>query len=318
QPPPTVVAPPTGSRFNSGITVLAATYGANLGLPRGNVTRALADACNNRRECEYRVDFHVLGDPAYGRQKNFVAEWQCGNSPEVRRAEAAAEAGFGSTIQLRCGGPYYPPPVVEQPPPPRYIPPPVVAPATIQVVSGSYGLSCGVPRGNVTGALQQGCNGKSRCDYRVDFHVLGDPAYGCQKDYVAEWRCSNSPQLYRAAAEREAGFGKIVTLACDGSAQPAPPPGPPTGASGIRVRWATYGANCNPALRGNATAALQQACDGRGQCEYRVDFHVLGDPANGCAKEFRTEWTCDNSPGERRAAAPAEAGFGSVVSLRCP
>src|SRR5436305_1170553 len=112
QPPPPVVVQPRPSR-GPGIRVVAATYGANLGLQRGNVTAALAAQCNGRPMCEYRVDFHVIGDPAPNRAKNYVAEWQCAGSPNVFRAEANAEAGFGSMIALRCDGPSYPPPPVE-------------------------------------------------------------------------------------------------------------------------------------------------------------------------------------------------------------
>jgi hypothetical protein len=46
----------------------------------------------------------VIGDPASGCPKNYVAEWQCGNDPAVRRAEASAEAGYRSVITLSCAG----------------------------------------------------------------------------------------------------------------------------------------------------------------------------------------------------------------------
>lgn len=84
----------------------------------------------------------------------------------------------------------------------------------IRVVAGSYGLNCGVPRGNVTSHLAAHCNGKSLCNYRVDYMALGgDPAVGCPKGYIAEWRCGNGP-VRSVAAPGEAGFGAVVTLSC--------------------------------------------------------------------------------------------------------
>jgi hypothetical protein len=51
-------------------------------------------------------------------------------------------------------------------------------------------------------------------DYGVDYSVIGDPAVGCPKDYVAQWRCGGSPVVRRADAPPEAGFGAVVTLSC--------------------------------------------------------------------------------------------------------
>jgi len=54
----------------------------------------------------------------------------------------------------------------------------------------------------------------------VDFNMLGDPAPGCPKDFVAEWTCGDSPTVNRAESERagngEAGYGSIATLICQG------------------------------------------------------------------------------------------------------
>ena len=90
--------PPAGS----GIKVVAGTYGGNCRQPRGNKTEHLAKACNGRSQCVYTVDHKVIGDPAYGCVKNYVAEWQCGSSPAVLRAEAPGEAGYGSKVTLSC------------------------------------------------------------------------------------------------------------------------------------------------------------------------------------------------------------------------
>lgn len=83
------------------IAVTSATYGANCGVPAGNVTGALQAACNGRASCEYVVDYTVLGDPAPGCAKAFSVTWTCG-AGAPRQAGAPGEAGFGSRVQLSC------------------------------------------------------------------------------------------------------------------------------------------------------------------------------------------------------------------------
>jgi hypothetical protein len=88
-------------------------------------------------------------------------------------------------------------------------------PATgISVVAGTYGGNCGAPHGNVTAALGSACNTLGRCDYIVDYTIIGDPAPGCAKDYVAEWTCNGQSLVQQATASPEAGFRKTVTLTC--------------------------------------------------------------------------------------------------------
>src|SRR5262245_43674606 len=91
-------------------------------------------------------------------------------------------------------------------------PPPAVpaGPALIQVVAGSYGANCKTPHGNKTDHLRQACDGRQSCSYRVDHTVIGDPAYGCAKDYVAEWRCGADAAVRKASAPPEAGFGAVL------------------------------------------------------------------------------------------------------------
>lgn len=83
----------------------------------------------------------------------------------------------------------------------------------IQVVSGTYGGNCGRSEGNVTGYLARACNDKLSCKYSVDYKVIGDPAPGCAKDYVAKWTCSGSGEQ-TARAEPEAGYGSAISLTC--------------------------------------------------------------------------------------------------------
>jgi len=68
------------------------------------------------------------------------------------------------------------------------------------------------------------------------------------------------------------------------SPQPAPAPTPtPTVRHQIIVTAGTYGRNCNTPY-GNVTAHLASQCNGRATCSYTIDYQIIGDPAQGCAK----------------------------------
>src|SRR5262245_22535512 len=85
----------------------------------------------------------------------------------------------------------------------------------IRVVSGSYGKNCGEQYGNVTTHLANACNGRNPCAYTIETRLIGDPAKGCEKDYMAEWRCPNTGwRTFKASASPEAGNGKTVNLSC--------------------------------------------------------------------------------------------------------
>lgn len=84
----------------------------------------------------------------------------------------------------------------------------------VVVTSATYGGNCGAPRGNVTQHLALACNGKSDCDYVIDWQIIGDPKRFCGKDYVAEWRCGGGPARSASVAP-EAGYQKSVSLRCD-------------------------------------------------------------------------------------------------------
>jgi hypothetical protein len=210
-------SPPVGV-----IRVVSATYGANCGAPAGNVTTHVARQCDGRADCDYRVDYTVIGDPAIGCAKTYAVEWRCDSAPDLLRASAPPEAGFGAIVKLSCTGagapmpaPPAPPPVAAPTPPPAAAP--VGTPAlsgSIQVMAGTYGGNCGAPYGNKTAPLAAACDGRIACNYRVDYKVIGDPVVGCGKDFVAEWRCAGTANVFRAAAAPEAGFGSVVTLGC--------------------------------------------------------------------------------------------------------
>jgi len=84
---------------------------------------------------------------------------------------------------------------------------------TVEVRTAWYGESCGAIPGNVTAHVQTQCAGKDVCQYRVDTYAVGDPAPGCQKNYVVLFTCSGEPDLRLAQIGAEAQ-GKTITLAC--------------------------------------------------------------------------------------------------------
>jgi hypothetical protein len=86
---------------------------------------------------------------------------------------------------------------------------------TITVMEAFYGYNCGVPsRYSYTAALFSACEGKTTCNYVVDYHKLGDPAPGCAKDYWAYYFCGLNQNSYLAHVAPEAGFGGVASLSC--------------------------------------------------------------------------------------------------------
>lgn len=84
----------------------------------------------------------------------------------------------------------------------------------IQVVSATYGASCGAPAGNATGDLKGKCDGQEVCNYTVDVTVLGDPKQACAKDYEARWTCGSNSEVHVTKLPAEAGFGGKTLLSC--------------------------------------------------------------------------------------------------------
>lgn len=86
-----------------GISVRAASYGSNCGVAKGLVTGPIASQCNGQSSCSYVVMHTVLGDPAPGCPKDYAVEYTClGGDGTVKTASVAAEAGFGSKVDLAC------------------------------------------------------------------------------------------------------------------------------------------------------------------------------------------------------------------------
>jgi len=86
---------------NGAISVESGTYGGNCSAPRGNVTKHLADSCNNKKTCEYKITRSNLGDPYFMCHKQYVAEWRCGDNRTLHRAQVRPEA-IDQKIILKC------------------------------------------------------------------------------------------------------------------------------------------------------------------------------------------------------------------------
>lgn len=94
-----------------------------------------------------------------------------------------------------------------------------VAP-TIKVQHAEYGQNCagkGKPDPNIKGTdptkhIAAACDGKGSCDYKVDHTVIGDPVFGCRKEYVVQYHCgTGQPKKASVAAE---ATGQMAKLDC--------------------------------------------------------------------------------------------------------
>ena len=95
----------------------------------------------------------------------------------------------------------------------------------------------------------------------------------------------------------------------------------------INIVEATYGWNCkdfrvpapyqNNVKVGNATVAVAAACNGKeGSCAFTVDVQKIGDPANGCGKDFTVKFQCGRKGDMRTAKLDGEAHAKSIM-LSC-
>ena len=94
----------------------------------------------------------------------------------------------------------------------------------------------------------------------------------------------------------------------------------------IDVIAATYGSNCrnfrpkppfsNTFRNGNATQVIRGLCFHQTKCDVLLDVATLGDPANGCGKDFSVEYRCGGRGPPVTIEVPAEAD-GKTIVLDC-
>jgi hypothetical protein len=87
------------------------------------------------------------------------------------------------------------------------------------IFKATYGENCGGPDGNATAHVQAVCAEKSMCEYNISQANLGDPAYGCPKNFLASWSCYGDlnpsfPSRNNVQAWEEAD-GTTMTIFCD-------------------------------------------------------------------------------------------------------
>ncbi len=81
----------------------------------------------------------------------------------------------------------------------------------IRIRSAIYGANCNGRGGNATGDMARFCNGRANCAYTVDAGRIGDPAFGCRKDFRVQYECRGRLQQAYLAPEAS---GQTLRLRC--------------------------------------------------------------------------------------------------------
>jgi hypothetical protein len=92
--------------------VATATYGRNCKAPQGNATRDVAESCDGKSDCAYKIQLARLGDPAQGCAKDFAVSYFCPSETTTRYTKMSGPSD-GRTVSLSCGFEISPPRVVE-------------------------------------------------------------------------------------------------------------------------------------------------------------------------------------------------------------
>lgn len=180
------------------------------------------------------------------------------------------ENGYTCTSFCKAAAKAAPPP-----PAPAPAPQPVAAPPKptqgIMVKQAVYGGNCvgkGRPDPNIKGTdptqhIAAACNGKSDCSYKVDHTAIGDPTFGCAKDYKVEYACAGGAPG-KAEASPEAS-GKMVALKCAAAPAPSAPPAPAAPQGKMACYWMSNTPG-NPWVPSPMPAPDQAACKRLDSC----------------------------------------------------
>jgi hypothetical protein len=88
------------------------------------------------------------------------------------------------------------------------------ADSSIYVILATYGYNCGATPGNVLDDVKRRCQGNLNCEYTVDASLVGDPAPGCPKDFIVNYRCFDGARERRILVEAESS-GNVASLTCE-------------------------------------------------------------------------------------------------------
>ena len=273
--------PPAVAHCVIGTAGTVATYGSECaGGFMGNASTSLTAACGGRASCTYVPSAEVLGDPCKGPGEDLTLSYAChcdgelGNQTIVSPA-VTVSAATNRAVTLAC---------------------PNSAANRITIVHATWGRNAGVAPDNARDVVRGVCNGQPSCNYVVGSGALTDPVPGRAKDLEVQWACGPQTSVNTTIVPAPAD-GRTLTLSCSSppTSVPAITPAPPAEKS-IRVVAGTFGLECVTGIYGNNTTHLRNACEGKQSCTMQIAAGVLGDPAPGCAKGFRAEYTCGDSP----------------------
>ncbi len=125
----------------------------------------------------------------------------------------------------------------------------------------------------MTSNLAATCNGKTSCDYVIDYTVIGDPVPNQMKDWRGTWQCGSNNTVLSVYASAEAGLGSKVTLTCAGpSPTPTPQPTPTPTPAPLAVSITSPGTNATFSVGSNISVSAS-ATDTAGTVS-RVDFYA--------------------------------------------
>ncbi|MHB8741642.1 MAG: hypothetical protein ACYC9L_00820 [Sulfuricaulis sp.] len=88
----------------STIKLVTGTYGGNCGAKPGNATDQVAHICDGQSTCDYLINPSAPGDIASICNKEFRAEWRCGNSATLYAVSVPASPARGEHLHLTCSG----------------------------------------------------------------------------------------------------------------------------------------------------------------------------------------------------------------------
>jgi hypothetical protein len=199
------------------ISVVSAVYGGRKSAPAGssqvctstqtiNLTSQVTSACGGQTQCNYEVPFPPSGgDPADGCYKSFSVRYKCravaGATEYVEDIGGVSSEAAGQTVSLKCDN----------------LP-------GITIVSATYGASMTpvhvskcptVQTGNRTTQVGTACNGLPSCAFTVSAGTSqgGDPAFGCSKNFVVDYKCSGSDAVQSKSLLAEAN-GRAISIDC--------------------------------------------------------------------------------------------------------
>lgn len=98
------LAPETSSADKPAIKVASGTYGRSCNAKSGNATQQIAKACDGKPVCDYAVEPVELENAPANCDRDFAAEWKCGNDSTVYSAILPVSAGKNEKLHLACAG----------------------------------------------------------------------------------------------------------------------------------------------------------------------------------------------------------------------